>query len=313
MSPQSSNPSEQPNSQQSAAGTAGAGNAAATDANTGNLADTNSDEYKHEHGGHHHHHHHRHHHRHFHLFNFSISGIRDNLKLLFRSPYTYPYVLLILSLVFLYLMSSGKSLSLLASCRGAFSTTEIYYRWQEFLVVHKSILIGIPFQFTLLVSVIIMIVLANRQERHWQRNVMKLLPALGAAAVFSIPMGGQVSDDDSASCRDCLRSYYDYCNDYARQSDNGDFPMELPAKPPMKGQPDKPNTAAKYGAGDYEYKGAGMRKTPDDVFLLIEDKENAHIGNCRYAIRSDGMMLVSKYGGDYTEYRNPKQHAADQK
>ena len=95
-------------------------------AKTGNLADTNSDEYKHKHGEHHHHHHHHHHHRHrhFHIFNFSISGIRDNLKLLFKSIYSYPYILLVLSLIFLFIMNSGIVLSQLNAHKGSFSSVE---------------------------------------------------------------------------------------------------------------------------------------------------------------------------------------------
>ena len=103
---------------------------------TGNLAFTNPDEYKHKHGEHkdgehHHHHHHHHHHRHFHILNFSVSGIRDNLKLLFKSIYAYPYILLFLSLIFLFIMNSGIVLSQLNAHKGSFSSAETFYRWQE--------------------------------------------------------------------------------------------------------------------------------------------------------------------------------------
>ena len=45
----------------------------------------------------------------------------------------------------------------------------------------------------------------QQAERHWQRNVLKLLPALGAAAIFSIPMGGGKTAEEFArsACRDC--------------------------------------------------------------------------------------------------------------
>ena len=276
---------------------------AAPNANTENLAFTNPDEYKHKHGEHkhgehkHHHHHHRHHHRHFHFLNLSPSGIRDNLKLLFKSVYTYPYIFLFLSLVFLFFMTSGAALSLLDARKAGFSSMETYYQWQEFLVMNKAVLIRIPFQFTLLVSVGILIFLMQQQERHWQRNVLKLLPALGAAAVFSIPMGGSRPAEEFArsACRDCLRNYHVICIEYADIND-GKFPDALP---------DKPSAAAKYGADHYDYNGAG-KTAKDEPFILLEDKEGSHIGNCRYAIQSDGVILVSKYGGLYEEYKGKK-------
>lgn len=277
---------------------------AASNANTGNLAFTNPDEYKHKHGEHkhdehhHHHHHHRHHHRHFHFLNLSPSGIRDNLKLLFKSIYTYPYMLLFLSLIFLFFMNSGAASGLLDARKAGFSSLETYYQWQEYLVMNKAVLIRIPFQFTLLVSVGILLFLMQQQERHWQRNVLKLLPALGAALIFSIPMGdGKTSEDFARSaCRDCLRNYHVICIEYADLND-GKFPDTLP---------DKPSAAAKYGADHYDYKGAG-RKASDEPFILLEDKEGSHIGNCCYAIRSDGVILVRKYGHfEYEEYKGKK-------
>lgn len=275
---------------------------AAPQAKNDNLAFTNPDEYKHKHGEHkdddqhhhHHHHHHRHHHRHFHFLNLSPSGIRDNLKLLFKSVYTYPYMLLFLSLVFLFFMTSGAALSLLDARKAGFSSMETYYQWQEYLVMNKAILIRIPFQFTLLVSVGILLFLMQQQERHWQRNVLKLLPALGAAVIFSIPMGsGRPAEEFARSaCRDCLRNYHVICIEYADLND-GKFPDKLP---------DKPSAAAKYGADHYDYKGAG-KTAKDEPFILLEDREGSHIGNCRYAIQSDGVILVSKYGGLYEEYK----------
>ena len=274
-----------------------------SDANSGNLADTNSDEYKHEHGGHHHHHHHhRHHHRHFHFLNFSLSGIRDNIKLIFSSAYTYPYMLLFLSLVFLLLMSSGVVLSLLASCKRSFSTMMDYYRWQEYLIMNKTLLIRIPFQFTLVASGFIALFLMQRQERHWQRNVLKLLPALIAAALFSFAFGSGRPQEEFArsACRDCLRQYHAFCMEFA-SNNNGTFPEELP---------ERPSPAAEYDAAHYIYYGAG-KNAADAAFLLLEDMEESHVGNCRYAIRSDGMLLVSKYGGLYQEYAGKKQASAN--
>ena len=66
--------------------------------------------------------------------------------------------------------------------------------------------------------------------------------------------------------------------------------------------------AAKYGADHYIYHGAG-KTAKDEPFILLEDKDGNHIGNYRYAIQSDGVILVSKYGGLYEEYRG-KQSAA---
>ena len=280
-----------------------AGSTDAANMKADNLAFTNPDEYKHKHGEHkhdehhHHHHHHRHHHRHFHFLNLSPSGIRDNLKLLFKSVYTYPYMLLFLSLVFLFFMTSGAALSLLDARKAGFSSMETYYQWQEFLVMNRAVLIRIPFQFTLLVSVGILLFLMQQQERHWQRNVLKLLPALGAAAIFSIPMGGSRPAEEFArsACRDCLRNYHVICIEYADIND-GKFPDTLP---------DKPSAAAKYGADHYDYNGAG-KTAKDEPFILLEDKEGSHIGNCRYAIQSDGVILVSKYGGLYEEYKGKK-------
>ena len=272
-------------------------------ATTGNLAFTNPDEYKHKHGEHkdgehhHHHHHHHHRHRHFHLLNFSYSGIRDNLKLLFKTIYAYPYILLVLSLIFLFIMNSGLVLSQLNAHKSSFASVETFYRWQEFLVMKKAVLVRIPFQFTLLVSVGILLFLMQRQERHWQRNVAKLLPALGAAAIFSIPTMDRRPAEEFArsACRDCLRNYHIICIEYAELND-GSFPAELP---------DNPAPAAKYGADHYVYHGRG-KKANDEPFVLLEDKDNNHNANFRYAVRSDGVMLVSKYGGLYEEYRGKK-------
>lgn len=272
-------------------------------AKTGNLADTDP-EYKHKHGEHkdgehhhHHHHHHHHRHRHFHIFNLSVSGIRDNLKLMFKSIFSYPYILLFLSLVFLLIMNSGIILSQLNAHKGSFTDVETFYRWQEYLVMHKALLIRIPFQFTLLVSVGITLFLMQQGERHWQRNVMKILPALGAALLFSIPMGGGRPAEDFArsACRDCLRNYHVICIEYADLND-GAFPAELP---------EKPAPAAKYGADHYVYHGRG-KKASDEPFVLLEDKDESHIGNYRYAIRNDGVLLVSKYGDMYEEYKGKK-------
>ena len=272
-----------------------------------NLAFTNPDEYKHKHGEHkhgehkHHHHHHHHRHRHFHILNLSPSGIRDNVKLMFKTIYAYPYMLLFLSLVILFIMNSGIVLSQLNAHKGSFSSVETFYRWQEYLVMNKAVLIRIPFQFTLLVSVGIMLFLMQQRERHWQRNVMKLLPALVAAAVFSIPMssGRPAEEFARSACRDCLRNYHIVCIEYAELND-GTFPAELP---------EKPAPAAKYGADHYIYHGSG-KKANDEPFILLEDKDFSHIGDYRYAIRSDGVMLVSKYGGLYEEYKGKKQPAA---
>ncbi len=277
---------------------------------TDNLAFTNPDEYKHKHGEHkhdeHHHHHHHHHHRHhhFHIFNFSISGIRENFKLLFKTIYAYPYILLFLSLIVLFIMNSGLVLSQLNAHKGSFSSAETFYRWQEYLVMNRAVLARIPFQFTLVVSVGIALFLMQQQERHWQRNVLKLLPALAAALIFSIPMGGKRPAEEFArsACRDCLRNYHVICIEYAELND-GTFPAELP---------EKSAPAARYGADHYVYHGRG-KKANDEPFVLVEDKDVNHIGDFRYAVRSDGVMLVSKYGGLYEEYKSPKQPAANQK
>lgn len=310
---QSSNQSEQdPNAKSGADASSAApvaGNTAPVEGKNDNLAFTNPDEYKHKHGEHkdgehkhHHHHHHHHHHRHFHLFNFSISGIRDNLKLLFKSIYAYPYMFLLLSLVFLFFMNSGAALKLLNARKAGFSSMETFYQWQEYLVMNKSLLTRIPFQFTLVVAVGILLYLMYQQERHWQRNVLKLLPALGAALVFSIPMSSARPAEDFArsACRDSLRNYHVICIEYADLND-GKFPDALP---------DKPSAAAKYGADHYIYNGAG-KTAKDEAFILLEDMDGSHIGNCRFAIRSDGVLLVSKYGGLYEEYKG-KSRSAEQ-
>ena len=272
---------------------------AAADGRNGNLAFTNPDEYKHKHGEHkhgehHHHHHHHHRHRHFHIFNFSYSGIRDNLKLLFKTIYAYPYILLFLSLISLFVMNSGLVLSQLNAHKGSFSNVETFYRWQEYLVMNKALLVRIPFQFTLVVSVGILIFLMKQQERHWQRNVLKLLPALIAAAVFAFSFGsGRPAEEFARSaCRDCLRNYHIICIEYAELND-GAFPAELP---------EKPAPAAKYGADHYVYHGRG-KKADDEPFVLVEDKDLNHLANYRYAVRSDGVLLVSKYGGLYEEFK----------
>ena len=273
--------------------------AAAPEGRNENLAFTNPDEYKHKHGEHkhgehHHHHHHHHHHRHFHILNFSVSGIRDNLKLLFKTIYSYPYILLFLSLIFLFVMNTGLVLKQLNAHKGSFSNVETFYRWQEYLVMNKAVLIRIPFQVTLVVAVCILLFLMQQQERHWQRNVLKLLPALGAAALFSIPMSDGRPDEEFArsACRDCLHNYHVICLEYAVLND-GAFPAELP---------EKPAPAAKYELDHYIYHGAG-RHASDEPFILMEDKEDNHIANYRYAVRSDGMLLVSKYGHRFEEYK----------
>lgn len=278
------------------------GNAASPDVKTGNLADTDP-EYKHkhgehQHGEHHHHHHHHHRHHHFHFLNLSPSGIRENLKLLFTTIYAYPYIFLFLSLIFLFVMDSGFVLSRLNAHKGSFSDVETFFRWQEFLVMNKAVLTRVPFQFTLLVAVGITIFLMQQAERHWQRNVLKILPALGAALVFSIPMGsGRPAEEFARSaCRDCLRNYHIVCIEYAELND-GAFPAELP---------EKPAPAAKYGSDHYVYHGRG-KKAADEPFVLVEDKDVNHVGNCRYAVRSDGILLVSRYGGLYEEYKGKGQ------
>ena len=170
--------------------------------------------------------------------------------------------------------------------------------------MNKALLIRIPFQFTLVVSAGIVIFLMQQQERHWQRNVLKLLPAVGAAMIFAFSFGsGRPAEEFARSaCRDCLRNYHIICIEYAELND-GAFPAELP---------EKSAPAAKYDADHYVYHGRG-KKASNEPFVLIEDKDVNHIGNCRYAVRSDGVMLVSKYGGLYEEYKSPNQSAADQK
>lgn len=301
MSQTSDQPEEKkaPETTQAAPAASVAENTVAAAAKTDNLAFTNPDEYKHKHGEHkdgehkHHHHHHHHHHRHFHILNLSPSGILENLKLLFKSIYAYPYIFLFLSLIFLFVMNSGIVLSQLNAHKGSFSNAETFYRWQEYLVMNKAVLVRIPFQITLVAAVGILLFLMQQQERHWQRNVLKLLPALGAAAIFSIPMGGKTAEEFAQSaCRDCLRNYQIICIEYAELND-GAFPAELP---------EKPAPAAKYTADHYVYHGRG-KKASDEPFVLVEDKDLNHIGNYRYAIRNDGVMLVSRYGGLYEEYK----------
>ena len=266
---------------------------------TGNLADTNS-EYKHKHGEHkhhHHHHHHRHHHRHFHLLNLTPSGIWSNLKLLAQTVYAYPYVLLFLGIVFLFFMESGLPLKLLEANRAKFATAQDYFAFQEYLVQNKALLVRIPFQFTLVVAAVITAVLYYRAERHWQRNILKLLPALGAAAVLSIPLGGRTKTPEEVSrsaCRDSLRKYHELCIEYAEQND-GKFPDKL--------TPEKPSPASKYGEDHFIYSGAGRKASEEEAFILIEDKSENHIGNIRFAIRSDGVLLLSKYGQPYQVYQ----------
>ena len=268
-------------------------------AKTGNLADTDS-EYKHKHGEHkhHHHHHHRHHHRHFHLLNLTPSGIWSNLKLLAQNVYTYPYVLLFLALVFLFFMESGLPLKLLEANRGKFATAQDYFAFQEYIVQNKALLVRIPFQFTLVVAVGITAVLYARAERHWMRNILKLLPALGAAAVLSIPMGKKARTPEEVSrsaCRDSLRKYHELCIEYAEQND-GKFPDKL--------TPEKPSPASKYGEDHFIYSGAGRKASEEEAFILIEDKSENHIGDTRFAIRSDGVLLLSKYGQPYQVYQS---------
>ena len=296
--PEETKPAETAQAAPAAPASETASAAAAEDRNE-NLAFTNPDEYKHKHGEHkhgehHHHHHHHHHHRHFHILNFSVSGIRDNLKLLFKTIYSYPYILLFLSLIFLFVMNTGLVLKQLNAHKGSFSNVETFYRWQEYLVMNKAVLIRIPFQVTLVVAVCILLFLMQQQERHWQRNVLKLLPALGAAALFSIPMSDGRPDEEFArsACRDCLHNYHVICLEYAVLND-GAFPAELP---------EKPAPAAKYELDHYIYHGAG-RHASDEPFILMEDKEDNHIANYRYAVRSDGMLLVSKYGKQFEEYK----------
>lgn len=302
MSQSSDQPEEKkaPETTQAAPAASVAENTAVAAAKTDNLAFTNPDEYKHKHGEHkhsEHKHHHHHRHSHFRFLNLSPSGIRDNLKLLFKTIYAYPYILLFLSLIFLFIMNSGIVLSQLSAHKGSFSSVGTFFRWQEFLVMNKAFICRIPFQFTLVVAVGILLFLMQQAERHWQRNVLKLLPALGAAAVFSIPIGsGKTAEEFTRSaCRDCLRNFQIVCIEYAELND-GAFPAELP---------EKPAPAAKYTSDHYVYHGRG-KKASDEPFVLIEDKDLNHIGNCRFAIRSDGVMLVSRYGALYEEYKGKK-------
>ena len=102
-----------------------------------------------------------------------------------------------------------------------------------------------------------------------------------------------------SACLDCLRNYHIICVEYADLND-GAFPDALP---------DRPSTAAKYDAEHYIYNGAG-KTAKDEAFILLEDKDGNHVGNYRYAIQSDGVLLVSKYGGLYEEYKSPNHSAA---
>jgi len=292
------NPTNTPEEKPADALNASAPAAQATPAvKTGNLADTDS-EYKHKHGEHHHHHHHhRHRHQHFHLLDFSPSGIWGNLKLLAQTIYAYPYILLFLSIVFLFFMESGLPLRLLEANRAKFATAQDYFAFQEYIVQNKALLVRIPFQFTLVVAVAITVYLYSRAERHWQRNILKMLPALGAAAVLSIPMGGRTKTPEEISrsaCRDSLRKYHEICIEYAEQND-GKFPDKL--------SPEKPAPASKYGEDHFIYSGEG-RTAAEEAFILIEDKSENHIGNTRFAIRSDGVLLISKYGQPYQVYQS---------
>ena len=262
---------------------------------TGNLADTD-EQYKHKHGEHkHHHHHHRHRHHHFHFLNLTPSGIWSNLKLIAKTPYTYPYVLLLVSIAFLFFVETGKPLKILAANRGRFASPEDYFALQEFLAMHTGFLTRVPFQFTLIVAVVITAIIYYRAERHWQRNILKILPALGAAAVLSIPCDRGTkppAEVSQSACRDSLRKYHVICIEYAEKHD-GAFPERL--------TPEKPSPASKYGEDHFNYLGAG-KKASDEAFILIEDKQENHIGNFRYAIRSDGVLLLSKYGRPYQTY-----------
>ena len=292
------NPTNTPEEKPATAPNASAPTAQAqTAAKTGNLADTDS-EYKHKHGEHHHHHHHhRHHHRHFHPLNLTPSGIWSNLKLLAQTVSAYPYVLLFLAIVFLFFMESGLPLKLLEANRAKFATAQDYFAFQDYIVQNKSLLVRIPFQFTLVVAAAITAVLYYRAERHWQRNIMKLLPALGAAAVLSIPMGGRAKSPEEVSrsaCRDSLRKYHEICIEYAERND-GKFPDKL--------SPEKPAPASTYGQDHFIYSGAGRKASEEEAFILIEDKSENHIGNIRFAIRSDGVLLLSKYGQPYQVYQ----------
>ena len=175
--------------------------------------------------------------------------------------------------------------------------------FQEFLAMHKGLLTRIPFQFTLVVAVAILLVLYYRAERHWQRNILKLLPALGAAAVLSIPFdrGTKPPEEVSQSaCRDALRKYHVICIEYAEKHD-GAFPERL--------TPEKPSPASKYGEDHFVYLGKD-RTASEEAFMLIEDKNENHLGNYRFAIRSDGQIMLSKYGRPYELYRG-KQAASN--
>ena len=46
-----------------------------------------------------------------------------------------------------------------------------------------------------------------------------------------------------------------------------------------------------------------IKASEEEAFILIEDKSENHIGNTRFAIRSDGVLLLSKYGQPYQLYQ----------
>ena len=66
----------------------------------------------------------------------------------------------------------------------------------------------------------------------------------------------------------------------------------------------KPSPASKYGEEHFIYSGAGRKASEEEAFILIEDKSENHIGNIRFAIRSDGVLLLSKYGQPYQVYQS---------
>ena len=60
-----------------------------------------------------------------------------------------------------------------------------------------------------------------------------------------------------------------------------------------------------FEAGEgFIYSGAGRKASEEEAFILIEDKSENHIGNIRFAIRSDGVLLLSKYGQPYQVYQS---------
>jgi hypothetical protein len=118
-------------------------------------------------------------------------------------------------------------------------------------------------------------------------------------------MSGRPAEEfDRTSCRDCLYNYYLECFRYAELND-GAFPNVIP---------EKKSSTAKYGSDHYEYYGAGKSAASLEPFILLQDKDNNHIGNCRFAIRSDGVIMISKFGRkQYDVYENAPQAAADRK